>query len=104
MPVELIAQRGKGDLMDILIADTDNEIGVVYETYTDTFFPGLFYNSILARGYWNNPTEVAKRVYEGLQKKRIREALKNTPYSPEQIARAKAARIAREREREGGGQ
>ena len=97
MAVKLIAQRGTGELMDILVGDTDTQIGVVYEVITDRFFIGLFYNSILARGYWQNPTAVAKRVYEGLKKTRVRAALKNTPYRPEQIKRAVEAQKQRAR-------
>ena len=104
MSVKLIAQRGKGDLMDLLMGDTGTGIGVVYETLTDRFFQGWWHNSILARGGWETPSEAAQRVYEGLEKKRVKDALKNTPITPEQAKRVKESQDRRRREQKSAGE
>ena len=86
--------------MDLLIGDDDSEIAVVYETIAERFFPGWWRNSILARGYWQRPSEAAKQVYEGLVKKRVKDALKNTPITPEKAQRVKDYWDCRRREQE----
>ena len=75
MAINLIAQRGSGEGMALLIIDTQTQIGVVYEN--DNFFQGIYFQSILARGYWEEPTKAAKDSYAKVEKRRIREALKD---------------------------
>ena len=72
--IKLIARRGRS--WNLLLTNEEERLGRVYNSADDELFEEHFFDSILARGYWEAPTKQEIELFEPtLQRlrKRLRE-------------------------------